>query len=190
MTDGPDGGRDAKLPKKSDVFFGNPNIITGNNIGTTLSSPAIVQLISKISQTKADDVQAVAASQIGLLVGYHEIVLAQSKRSFAWALTGAGTGMVFFMAAVGLALWTDKVAAVLIPAISGAVVEVIAGVVFYLYGKTTSQLGEFHGRLETLQRYPLANSICESLQGEACEKVRSDLIRAIARITPEPLKPS
>jgi hypothetical protein len=59
----------------------------------------------------------------------------------------------------------------------------MAGVVFYLYGKTTSQLGDFHGRLEALQRYLLANSICESLQGEGKEAARTELIREIARIS-------
>jgi hypothetical protein len=61
------------------------------------------------------------------------------------------------------------------------VVEVVAGIVFFLYGKTTSQMGDFYGRLERLQRYLLANSICESLQAEERDKTRSDLIREIAR---------
>ena len=33
-----------------------------------------------------------------------------------------------------------------------------------LYGKASSQLGEFHGRLEVLKRYLLANNICEQQQ--------------------------
>jgi hypothetical protein len=129
------------------------------------------------------DVQATAANQIGLLLGYHQIVQAQSRRSFDWALIGAGTGLLFFIVAAGFTIWTGKAAEALIPAISGAVVEVVAGIVFYLYGKTASQMGEFHSRLERLQLYLLANSICESLQGEERDKVRSDLIRAIAGTT-------
>jgi Na+/proline symporter len=92
-------------------------------------------------------------------------VLAQSRRSFAWALTGAVAALAFFIAAAGYTLWTGEARAAVIPVVSGAVVEVVAGIVFFLYGKTTSQMGDFYGRLERLQRYLLANSICESLQG-------------------------
>ncbi len=44
-------------------------------------------------------------------------------------------------------------------------VEVVSGLVFYLYGKTSSQLSAFHSRIEVLQRHPLANTICERLDG-------------------------
>ena len=68
-----------------------------------------------------------------------------------------------------------------VPLIAGAVVEVVSGVVFYLYGKTSSQLSIFHSRLEVLQRYLLANSICESLDGEARNTARAALIQEISR---------
>lgn len=172
---------------QKEVGFSIGNVFQGIlAAGSPVVHPLVSQFVSQMSETKANDVQAVAASQIGLLVGYHEIVLAQSRRSFAWALIGAGAGLGFFLVAVAFALWAGDVAKALIPAISGAVVEVVAGVVFYLYGRTTSQLGDFHGRLEMLQRYLLANSICETLQGEAKEKARSELIRQIAQIVERP----
>jgi hypothetical protein len=49
-----------------------------------------------------------------------------------------------------------------VPLIAGAIVEVLSGVAFYLYGTTSSQLSAFHGRLEVPQPYLLANSICEA----------------------------
>ena len=149
-----------------------------------VSLPGFQNIIQQLSSTKTNDVQSVAASQISLLVGYHEIVLAQSRRSFTWALIGAGAGLAFFMIAAGLALSAKNALGATLAAISGAVVEIVAGVVFYLYGKTTSQLGDFHGRLEKLQRYLLANSICESLGETERDKARADLIREIAQIAP------
>jgi hypothetical protein len=71
-----------------------------------------------------------------------------------------------------------------VPLVSGAVVEVVSGLVFYLYGKTSSQLSAFHSRLEVLQRYLLANSICESLDGEARNTARAALIQEISRGQP------
>jgi hypothetical protein len=52
------------------------------------------------------------------------------------------------------------------------------------YRKTTVQLSDFLSRLETLQRYVLANSICEGLpEGDERNKARAELIREIAMTT-------
>ena len=138
--------------------------------------------IDRISKADPKNVQEIAGSQLQLLTGYHQIALAQSSRSFFWALIGSAIGLLLFVVATGFVVWTGNTAAGTIPAISGAIVEAMAGIVFYLYGKTTTQLGDFHGRLEVLQRYLLANSICESLAHEARDTVRGDLIREIARV--------
>jgi hypothetical protein len=85
MTDSPDKERGKELPKK--VRFAGLEL--------ELVPDAIDRQITNLSRTKPDDVQAVAASQIGILVGYHQVVLAQSRQSFAWALAGAGAGLAF-----------------------------------------------------------------------------------------------
>jgi hypothetical protein len=155
--------------------------------GTARIAPTPLSAVSiSVGDAKANpgDVQANAANQLGLLLGYHQIVQAQSRRSFNWALIGAGTGLAFFIVAAGFTIWTGKAVEAIIPAISGAIVEVVAGILFYLYSKTTAQMREFHSRLERLQLYLLANSICESLQGDEHDKTRSELIREIATVTP------
>ncbi len=57
----------------------------------------------------------------------------------------------------------------------------LMGVVFYLYGQTTSQLSAFHSRLEVLQHYLLANSMCEGLSEDERDKARAALIGEISR---------
>jgi hypothetical protein len=56
--------------------------------------------------------------------------------------------LAFFVVAAGFTIWTGKA---IIPAISGAVVEVVADTVFYVCSKTSNQTGAFHRRLERLQ---------------------------------------
>jgi hypothetical protein len=58
-------------------------------------------------------------------------------------------------------------------------VEVISGVNFYLYGKTTTQMAEFQSRLDMTQRFLLANSICENLDGDFKQNTRSQLVLKI-----------
>ena len=65
--------------------------------------------------------------------------------------------------------------------LSGAIVEIVAGIVFVLYGKTIPQLNTFQRRLDDLQRYILANSLCEALDGDERNKARAALIQEITR---------
>lgn len=93
-------------------------------------------------------------------------------------------GLGLFVVAVLVALFLTTVTA-LVPLVSGAVVQVVSGVVFYLYGQTSSQLSAFEARLELLQRYLLANSICECLGENECDKARVALIGEISRGQPQ-----
>ncbi len=45
-------------------------------------------------------------------------------------------------------------------------------------------MAEFQERLDRTQRFLLANSICEALEGDAKQKARSELVEVIARVTP------
>ena len=148
-----------------------------------VGSVAFGEAVKRISTADPKDVQQIAGSQIELLNAYYTAALEQSKRSFVWALVGAAVGLGLFAVAVALSLWNGIEVAV-IPLISGAIVEVISGGLFYLYGKTSSQLSVFHTRLDVLQRYLLANSICESLSEAERDKARSALIAEISRGQP------
>jgi hypothetical protein len=153
----------------------------GATTGIRIENLVIGDAIKRIGTVNPANVQQIAASQLELLAGYHQIALAQSRRSFFWALVGSGIGLTFFITAVAFALATGTALAAIVPLLSGAVVEVVAGIVFVLYGKTTTQLSSFHRRLEVLQRYLLANSLCEALDGEERNKARAALIQEISR---------
>jgi hypothetical protein len=152
----------------------------------SIEAAGISDSLARLSNANPSDVQTIAASQLELMVAYHQIALAQSRRSFFWALIGSGLGLVFFMAAVAFALVRGITLASIVPLISGAVVEIVAGVVFYMYGQTTSQLGSFYDKLEVLQRYLLANSLCETLTGTERSKARAGLIQAISQSAATP----
>jgi hypothetical protein len=174
--------RSGKEEKGNSIEVGAEQVVGGGRvIGVTIDNLILRDSINRLGAADPANVQQIAASQLELLAGYHQIALAQSRRSFFWAIIGAGVGLLFFLSAVAFALLTSATANALIPLLSGAIVEVVAGVVFFLYGRTTDQLSRFHSRLETLQRYLLANSICESLEGEDRAKARVSLIQEISR---------
>jgi hypothetical protein len=138
------------------------------------------QIIRQIYEAKPGDVQKIAASQIGLLDSYYKAVLAQASTSFTWALIAAGIGLLFFLGAIAFMLSAQTQSVALISGLGDTIIEVISGINFVLYGKTTAQLADFHQRLDQTQRFLLANSICESLEGEAKQKSLAELITTIA----------
>jgi hypothetical protein len=137
----------------------------------------------QLAQTPPENVLKVAETQTKLLTSYYRTVLAQARESFRWALVIAGLGSLFFLGAVVFLLITQLEYVAVASVISGTVVEVISGLNFYLYGKTTAQLAVFHQRLDQTQRFLLANSICESIEGEEGQKARATLAHKIADST-------
>jgi hypothetical protein len=142
----------------------------------------VLSSLENIANADPGDIQKIAASQIKLLIAYYDSVLDQAKKSFRWALGASIIGIVFFFAAVVIFMVTNIQGIATISVISGAIVEVIAGLNFYLYGKTTSQLADFHQRLDQTQRFLLANSICEALKGDIQQETRSKLVLSIIGI--------
>ena len=147
-------------------------------------SYVVQQPLDKLSKADPTNVQEIASSQIELLVVYHNVVLDQARRSFRWALIAAGAGFSFFLVAVGLVLFQQSQNVAIISLISGSLIEVISAINFYLYSKTATQLADFQSRLDTTQRFLLANSVCEGLDGDFKQQSRAELVRAIAGIIP------
>lgn len=149
----------------------------------TRRSLAVQQLTERLSKADPADVLEIAASQIRLLDEYHEIVLAQARKSFRLAAFMAVSGLVLFAFAVSQLLLQGANDAAIIAGIGGAVVEVVSGIGFYLYAKASGQLAEFQSRLDRTQRFLLANSICGSLKPAARDEARAELIRAVAGLS-------
>jgi hypothetical protein len=101
------------------------------------------------------------------------------KQSFRWAQIAAIVGLGFFLGAIAFLLLTQSQSLAIVNVICGAIVEGISGLNFYLYGQTTKQLAHYHRQLDQTQRFLLANSVCEALDGESRQKSRSDLVRLI-----------
>lgn len=124
-------------------------------------------------------IQEVAASQVAVSDMHYKNVLQHSQRLFRWALIGVGVGLIFFLVAVALLVFQQPVNGALISLAVGGVMEAIAVLNFYLYGRIFNQLKEFHDRLDRTQQYLLANSICENLAGEVKQATQIELIRAM-----------
>jgi hypothetical protein len=138
--------------------------------------------LETISKAKPGNVQEIAASQIRILSSFYRLALEQAQRSFRLGLVAATVGLVFFVAAIAFLLIKNNQSVATAGILSGALIEVISGLNFYLYGSTSKQLGDFFTKLDSLQCILLANTFCESLKSPHKEESRTELIRKLAGI--------
>lgn len=140
---------------------------------------AVEKSMERLSNIEKDDVKGTAASQIELLSRFYDLSLSQAQRSFRWALIASIVGLGFFIIAIAFMIGSNKDIAN-VALIGGGIIQFISAVNFYIYNKTLSQLTLFQGRLETTQRFLLANSLTESLSDEYRDKTRAKLIDQLA----------
>lgn len=163
---------------------------TGNiaqNIDTIINQyydPA--PIIEKVAQTDPANIQATTANLMQIDNSYYLNALQQSQRSFFWALVGAGIGVAFFIAAVFILIFRQPIresyVAAIITASSGGVVEIIAGIILTLHRRASDQVNSCHIRLNRMQRFLVANSACESLEGNLKQTTRAELMKNLAVI--------
>jgi cytochrome c biogenesis protein CcdA len=131
--------------------------------------------VKRVAQAKPADIQQIAASQLELNNAYYKGVLQQSRLSFFIATLFAAAGLGFFF------LVAKSPANPSFTSITGGTLtELLSALNFYLYGRASNQLETFHSRLDKLQFFVLANSICENLNEELKYETRSELVLAVA----------
>jgi hypothetical protein len=137
----------------------------------------------QLHSADANKPEQLAAATNQQLLGYYINGLKQSSSSFRAALAVATAGVVFFIIAIAFLVLTEAPDISIVSAIGGAIVEVIAGLMFYLYGKTTAQLDAYRTSMEQTQRFLLANSIALSLKDmeEEQQKTVATLVNTISQ---------
>lgn len=127
------------------------------------------------------DIGEIVAKTEKLILHYYEDVQAQAIQSFRSAKVAAYVGFIVLLVSIGYLVAVDFL--ILIGAItrppsevarmdiawvgvaSGAIVEFIAGVNLFLYGRAARQFGTFHICLERTHRYLVAYKMADKIKG-------------------------
>ncbi len=134
---------------------------------------------------KGTDAKQTASAQTELLSTFYRVALNQSQASFKVASWAAASGVMLFLAAIVGGLLAGRDAA-LFGTLGGAIVEVISGLAFYLYGKATEQSNDHLARLGRVQRYLLAIQVAESItDSKLKDEARLKLVSTISGL-PKP----
>jgi len=99
-----------------------------------------------------------------ILAKYSAQGLAQSRISFLVSIIFAGLGFIVILSGVGVAIFANKQATTaLIPVISGAIVDAVAGLFFTVNARTQKVMVEFFDKLRSDQRVEDAMDIASKL---------------------------
>lgn len=135
-----------------------------------------------ITSTATNKPWDLATEQMKILSKYYEKTFDQAENSYKFAKYSAAIGLLVFIgAAVSIVLSKGEYASITI--ISGAVVEVISGVGFYLHGKILTAMMDNSNKMDRMHRYLLSYALCETLQESKRQAALADLMRLIASAT-------
>lgn len=166
-------------PVDSQTRNSTPN---SESLFKSIFRPGSVKRKACEEMAKAQSPAEYGAALNTLIQSYYSDVLGQARWSFYSALGASVIAALFFLGAVGWTMQSSSKQQTLKTAqttqpeitasspslnlIAGALVEVIAGINFYLYARTSRQLAAYHICLERTNRFLLANSISEGLSSE------------------------
>jgi len=145
-------------------------------------------IIRQLAEAAPGDVQSIAALQTKLLQEYYENALEQTKTSFKWAVVSTMIGLGCLVLTVVYLLITVLIATEppdllgILAGISSVLSQFIAGGQFWLYDRAGKRLAQSQMQLYQVQRFQLANNVCESLEGELQQRTRSELVKLIADV--------
>lgn len=134
----------------------------------------------KVPEVETDILELMLAN-MGEIKDYYALSKIQAKNSFRLAVSMCVIGFMLIVSSiVFLFLFKESIEIALIPAISGAIVEVIAGTTLFVYKKSLSQLNHYYASLHSNERYlslvHLASKISENKRDEIyAEIIKTEL---------------
>lgn len=125
-----------------------------------------LDVLAEKSKEENQDIRALMFENLKELKEFYVICKQQIRKSFSAAMFSCFAGFVLFVLAVIIFLLGGNNSASLTAGLSGAIVEIVSGLYFWMYRETSKQLGKYHKRLEATEKYLIALQIIEMLPEE------------------------
>lgn len=132
----------------------------------------------EIKSEDSDDVLKLMLKNVKELREYYIISKEQARKSFSAALFICFFGIIIYLLGIIAYIFFNKDISV-ISIIGGTVVEVIAGLFFWLYKESTKQLSVYHQRLGATEKYLTVIQIIKGMPEDNKVEAFQRLIEAI-----------
>ena len=122
--------------------------------------------LAEKSKEENKDIRTLMFENLKELKEFYVICKQQIRKSFSAAMFSCFAGFMLFILAVIIFLLGGNNSASFMAGLSGAKVEIVSGLYFWMYKETSKQLGKYHKRLETTEKYLIALQIIGMLPEE------------------------
>ncbi len=161
-------------------FVGDKRDATAEKKEREESLGKILETFKKEStdEHKETDILKLMTYNMSEIKEYYFMSKYQAKRAFTLAFTSFIVGLVLFCTAFIMTLIKEMtLVSVLIPAVSGAIVEVLSAGSLAIYNKSIDQLNVYYKFLHENERFLSSVKIVESISLENRDKVYSEIIQ-------------
>lgn len=169
-----------------------------NDIMRTLQVADISPILSETtkgrpSEAKAPGKKTLSALEtmvynMALIQDFYDISMEQARFSFALAVAACAIGIGFFLyASINVLVFNAGLSSALIPAIGGAMTEIIAGTVFFLYKKSLEQMNLYYKSLESNEKFLSSVNLAEKMSPDKQDDILREIIKS--RLDAAPPKP-
>jgi hypothetical protein len=127
-----------------------------------------------------DDVLALMIKNVAELREYYTINKQQARSSFSAALFISVLGFILFASGVILSYYNNSNLNVIpYSTVAGTVVEIIAGLFFWLYSKAITQINIFHSSLQNTEKFLTAIQLVDKISDDKKDDVYKEIISKI-----------
>lgn len=130
----------------------------------------------KISEKEIDILELMLAN-MGEVKNYYALSIIQAKNSFKLAVSMCIFGIALIVSSIIWLYFSNSSELALIPFISGAIVEVIAGTTLFVYKSSLSQLNHYYASLHSNERFLSLVHLVSKISENKRDEVYSDIIK-------------
>lgn len=123
------------------------------------------------------DIQALMLKNYDEAREYYKISKSQSRWSFRISSLACISGIIILGITIYFVIYLKKPDIAVIGIISGAIVELIAGTIFWLHNKSALQLNHYYDALHENEKVLLAINLTNTLSPEERENMCKEIIR-------------
>jgi hypothetical protein len=140
---------------------------------------AVETAIKQFDELESDDVLKLMRRNVAELREYYTIHKQQARKSFTSALIICFLGFILFVTGVIVVYLTDNKNVIVWTTLSGAIVEIVSGLFFWLYSKSLKQINIFHESLLKSEKFLTAIQLTERLSVENRDTLYSHIIKTV-----------
>lgn len=115
---------------------------------------------------------------------YYIISKRQANKSFTLAIISCFLGVIIYIGGFLIVAFLDKNITIL-TTIAGTIVELIAGLSFWMYNKCLKQLNEYHKRLSSTEKYLTSIQLADKMESNRREDMYGWIIEKVMLSDPD-----